>query len=291
MVLIKCENKDVVHLDEGLVKTFRPYRIIQKILGSCRVHVTNRVVRAPTAFQKCYTIICLITSVIISARFVKVYSDLITEDVRSIQLFAVGYTAISAVFTMSILHCRFFNNEENIELYKRMQNIDSLMKINSNDCVHRSHYKLNIGVVLTTVLAFSAFQIVTFFLIPGQLSSFEMVGAMWNFYCFVFELYCCSSHIVFFINRVKVVNSLIINHFRNDARDIETLSKRCTVQSDDFESSETDVFMKEIFNGFSYFSDQYRFQVIVLCYLLNIIVIIPASSQYERGWATASRWA
>lgn len=67
---------------------------------------------------------------------------------------------------------------------------------------------------------------------------------------------------LFFTKRVRIVNSMIIYHFKNKHRVIETLSKRCTVNKRDFESNDTDLFMKEILNGFSCFHDQYRFQVI-----------------------------
>lgn len=247
-------------LNDSFIKIFAPFRFLQIIFGSCRVNVKNGSVTAPTILQKCYTVICLISSFYFGVHFTLSYAKFY-NDPNLIYILIIGITSLNVSFGVNTFHARFINNEGNVKLYKIMQKIDSDLKLHSENAVYSSHYRHNVIVVLALVAIYSI-QFILFFLLTGnQFGAIVQVGSMWVFYSFVYELCCCSSHVLFFTKRVRIVNSMIINHFKNKHRMIETLSKRCTNKRD-FESNDTDLLMKEILNGFSCFHSQYRFQVI-----------------------------
>lgn len=257
----RCSKSQGV-FDESFIKIFAPFRFLQIIFGSCRVNVKNGIVTAPTIVQKCYTIICLMIALYFGVEFVTTYSKFYS-DPNITFLIIIGLTTLNVSFGVGIFHARFINNEGNVKLYNIMQKIDYDLKLYSKNTIHSLHYKHNVIVVLGLLGIYSIQFILFILLTDNQFGIIVQVGSMWAFYSYVYELCSCSSHILFFIKRVRVVNSMIISHFKNGSRDIETLSKRCTITKRvDFETSETDVYLKEILNGFSCFHDQYRFQVI-----------------------------
>ncbi|XP_063636085.1 uncharacterized protein LOC134806688 [Cydia splendana] len=66
--LSECLSYDI--LDEKFIKLCHPYRVVQKILGSCRLDIKDRFVTPPTLLQKFYTtsIICITMTIIISTK-------------------------------------------------------------------------------------------------------------------------------------------------------------------------------------------------------------------------------
>ncbi|XP_063374995.1 uncharacterized protein LOC134662652 [Cydia amplana] len=266
-------GKDI--LDKGFIKVFAPFRIMQTILGSCRVNIRDQVVTAPTVVQKIYTIALLIASTFLGKSLIETYSKKIFTELQLTYIYLIGLSSLHFTFSLSVLHCRFINNQGNVELYQKMQTIDRIMKINwSNDGKLRmSHYKLNRTAVLSLLSVFSALICITIYLTHGIIGVHEILGNNWTVVSFVFEMGCCSSHIQFFIDRINRVNSIISNHLKSEqigGRTLLVQSINLSNKRQDFESSATDIYINEIFSTFISFQNQYRFQkALILDFLIT----------------------
>lgn len=251
-------------LDDNFVKVFKPFRLAQILLGSCRVHVHNRFVTAPTILQKCYTIFCVagtITSIIQLLQ--NYYQRFSATDKKIAELYLIVMSGIILVFSMNIINARFFNNEGNVMLINKMQEIDRLMKINKSKSIHLKHYRYNLFTSLTLGTVFLTILVLSL-TTTGEFEFTEIIGLSWAIQTFITELCSCSSHLVFFTVRIRVINSIVTKYFERENFDTKVLWKRCRSQNaewENFASSDTDVYLKQIFNGFTIFKDQYKFLV------------------------------
>ncbi|XP_061706734.1 uncharacterized protein LOC133517434 [Cydia pomonella] len=253
-------------LNNGVIKVFAPFRIVQIILGSCRVNIRDQVVTAPTVVQKLYTITLLIASTFLGRSLIVTYSKNYFTEPQLTYIYLIGLSSLHFTFCLSVLHCRFINRG-NVELYQKMQNIDRIMEINwSNDVnLSMSHYKHNRTTVFSLLSVFSALICITIYLTHGIIGVHEILGNNWTLVTFIFEMGCCSSHIKFFIDRMHRVNSIIINHLKSEQIGGRTLLVQSinisNTRRHDFESSATDMYLNEILSTFISFQNQYRFQV------------------------------
>ncbi|XP_063530754.1 uncharacterized protein LOC134741789 [Cydia strobilella] len=224
MVVIKNKNKveailktheylssDI--LEEDYVKIFKPYRLIQEVLGSCRVDIKYRFVTAPSFFKKCYTIVGLVSSALGTFCLMKNYWKRRYIDRVMIGLNTFGVSGLIAIFLISIFHARFCNNKGNVQLHVKMQETNNLMKLHNNK-VNNLQYKINSLKVLALVIAFVLFMILSFVITEVDYTFYEIIMPSCALICFVVELISTASCIEFFSFRVRLINAMIINHLR-----------------------------------------------------------------------------
>ncbi|XP_063530753.1 uncharacterized protein LOC134741788 [Cydia strobilella] len=271
-------------LYKGFIEVFVPFRIVQLKLGSCRVNIRDQIVTAPTAVQKIYTIALLIASTFLGRSFIVTYSKIYFTGLQLTYIYLIGVSTLHFTFSLSVLHCRFINNQGNVELYKKMQNVDRIMKINcSNDVQLRmSHYKQNRTAVFSLLSVFSVLICVNIYLNYGIIRVHEILGNNWALVSYAFEMVCCSSHIKFFIDRMNRVNSIISNHLKSEqigGRTLLVKSINLRNKRQDFESTATDIYLNEIFSTFICFQNQYQFQVAtyLFCRALLLDILMTAT--------------
>lgn len=270
LVEFSTEDHEGDTLDDDFIKVFEPYRSFQKILGSSRVDVKHRTVTVPTIYQKCYTIFCIIL-VSISVMFLLHVYYMRFNDKRYFLMYFLwmgGISAVLIVFSTNIIHTRFINNKSNVELLIKMQKIDRVMR--KNHKINATHFKQNRMMVFALALVFMAIFLLSVIIAREEFGVLELAGATYILQTFVFELSNCSSHIRFFDMRVRLINSIIIKHFKRRRSSIEVLSEErisanqlpdVAPEWQEFDTSATDVYIDEIFGGFASFQDQFRFQV------------------------------
>ncbi|XP_063380285.1 uncharacterized protein LOC134666910 [Cydia fagiglandana] len=229
-------------LDEKLIRLFQPYRDVQKILGSCRMDIKDRFVTPPTLLQKFYTIICMTMTIIIFTNyFLQTYSTIFYSEHEMASLRTSGICGILGVFSLSILHARFFNNESNVQLYVKMQEIDRIMNIHP--------------LVKTTVLVVLCVR------------SELLVREADKTKKLTISVLSRHSDGNFRTKAKKILKLLkesppcfsVYGMWHLDARLLLNLFNIISTFLD-LESSATDIYLNEIFSTFNCFQNQYRFQ-------------------------------
>lgn len=253
---------------------------LQKFYGCCRINVKNKCVSPLTIYQKLYTmLIALITltlyfasdSSIDEGEYYKRYPNMQTLIICIMFIHAFSYLA-------HLIHVRFSGNEDNVDFVLSINELDRRMNIDKNKSINktirRHNNVLTLSLVMTTI-SYSAFSFresasVIIFL----LSTLSLEGPL------LIDTGVCSSLMLYFTVRLRVVNAIISNHLNKATADslkahsrpgdlldnvisLNIEKKKQAPETQDFESSDTDVFFRKIVEVFFKFQRLYRFQVSV----------------------------
>ncbi|XP_052738048.1 uncharacterized protein LOC112050316 [Bicyclus anynana] len=262
-------------LEEAHLKLFSPFRVAQMILGSCRVDARDRFVTSPTKPQKLYTIICIL---LCTALYVSVGYNFLSRFWPYRNIYYLNLIALLlhyATFVCSIINVRFLNNDENVNFYVKTQEIDRKLKINNNKLINDFIYVTNISTVLLTLgillsLFFAA-------LTQDAIIVASFVGLLYGQVTCTLEWLYCSNLLMFFYVRLRYINAIITNHIEGtDDIKIENINKvriptmkvlrYMASSSHDFNYSETDVYLKQIYDELFRFQNLYRFQILLFCF-------------------------
>lgn len=258
------------NLDENFITVFAPFRILQMMLGSCRINVRDNFITGPTILQKIYSSVYITVTMFSSVSISQIYfADNSITDTTIKTLFLSGLVGTCLMNLLNVVHTRFLNNKENAKLLVQMQIIDRVMKINSFNIIYNSQYKVNLKATLILITGYISLCLITLGLTWDHLNIMHLFGPMSSALTFTIEAACCCSHVAFFTNRIRLINFVIMNHLQKKIRTlsfsiesnmIESL-KKIANEWQDFEASDMDDYIEHIFSGFSYFQELYKFQV------------------------------
>lgn len=260
-------SKDI--LEEDLLKTFAPFRIIEMFLGTCRVHGKHRFVTAPTTLQKTYTLLML--AIIYAGYYIFLIEIYGFKDVnrKTYLLILLMIGAQLMFYTVTMIFVRFCHNEDNVKFYLKLQKIDRVMKIDSNKIINSVIFKINI--ISVSVLAFIFFGLIGMVLTILNVDGISVVIVIINQNTIILEITHCSNLMIYFALRIRIITCVISNHLRAEGETIEVKQEQTFVERNfskiletkhyDFRKCEIDVYLKEILRGYSIYRDLYKFQV------------------------------
>ncbi|XP_028041059.1 uncharacterized protein LOC114251075 [Bombyx mandarina] len=273
-------SKDI--LDEDFVRVFRLPFLVQMALGSCRVHLKARFITIPTLGQKLYTVMCIIICSLLYFNITKLYISLYYEQsiVYFLFLTVTGLDQLS--FFANLIHVRFLNGETNTGFCIMMQRIDRKMKIDHNNIFNKTVIRANILTITLIILLYVGLVIST--LILKKYSLVTLFGLVHGQLILLVEMAYCSNLIIFFFIRVRFVNAIIKNHVHPENQNqppklvryfiTNRIMRYLAAQTHDFIINDTDVYLKQLFEGFSMFTDIYRFQVCLFCIKLVVMSLL-----------------
>lgn len=268
--MMKSEYVSRDMLEESYLKLFSPFRVIQFVLGSCRVDVKHRFVTSPTKGQKIYTIFYLLSVLSLHLFFyfnylVRLYPYPIAYYVNLIAIFFYYGT-----FACNIIHVRFINNDMNVKFYLRMQDIDRKLKIEKIKVINDFIFKANL----------ITFMVVLFFLclifgtvITGDSRLFVyFVGPLLAELTSTIECLFGANLLIYFYLRLSYINAIMVNYIKGTTdiniekvrnKSIPTMKvlRYLASKTHDFQYSDVDVYLKNILEELLRFQYLYRFQV------------------------------
>lgn len=256
-------SKDI--LEEDFMKVFYMPLTIQKLFGVCRVDARDRFVTAPSFLQQIYTIIyCLLTWFICYIAFY-IYIEPYASYPRMYYLAICGISTTLVAFLCNAIHVRFVNKDENVMFYIKMQEIDRIMNI-SQPIRAMLFHTYNFTTICMTIIA-TALLLLSVFNSRGFFTLF--IGLVLSYGTFMYEIAYFSNLIVYFGLRIRFINAIMDNHIHQPIQVKETTLCRTTYSnlkviashSHYFAASNTDVYLKSIFELFLKYQDLYRFQV------------------------------
>lgn len=261
-------SKDI--LDKDFMKVFFIPLLIQKILGSCRIDARDHFVTAPTVPQKLYTILFKLVSTCISYITLYMYLEPLAPYPRLRYLTVVAIT-INVVFSLcNGIHVRFMNRCENVMFYIKLQEIDRMM-----DIIHCQPINTMLSQVHNFTLIFFGAMILLLFvltLLNSTVFFYLFISLVMSYGAIIFEISYFSNFVVYFYLRIRFINAIMDNHIHDQQIKLYTNSKFCkstswnlnsivASHSHYFVTSNTDDFLKSIFECFVKFQDLYSFQV------------------------------
>ncbi|XP_026491776.2 uncharacterized protein LOC113397576 isoform X2 [Vanessa tameamea] len=262
-------------LDESLLKSFAPFRLVQMILGSCRVDAKYRFVTSPTTLQRAYSVTCLLVVLICYSTILAHY---FARYVAFPHIYYINFVSLFlhyATFACNVIHVRFVNNDSNVKFYIKMQEIDRKLNADHNKIFNDVLFKTNVMSVAATAL-------VSLLLYASALSADAVVtasfaGPLVAQVTSTFEWLNCANLLIYFYIRIRYINAIITNHLRGTADlPVEEYTKnifptmktlRCLAsKTHDFKFSDTDVYLQDIFEQLLRFQSLYRFQMFLFCF-------------------------
>lgn len=168
------------------------------------------------------------------------------------------------------IHVRFLNNDDNVAFYIEMQDIDRIMDINNCKPINTNLYQIH----LFTIIAVSGMTVLIFIitLFTHNALIFGFLALSSSYGNFLLEMVYCSNLIAYFYLRVRFINTIMESHVHAQTIKVYTTPnsniKLLDLQSQNFVTSDTDVYVERIFKCFLKYQDMYRFQV-------NLNYVIP----------------
>ncbi|XP_063823690.1 uncharacterized protein LOC135073439 [Ostrinia nubilalis] len=259
-------SKDI--LEEDFLKTFTPYHICQKVLGSCRVNAKNRFVTAPTRWQRGYTVFCMTLLTLCYVKMFLIFTEKFSDNVNISFLIVTMLIVQVIIFTSNLIHVRFLTCHDNIEFYIKMQEIDRIMKIDKDKTLSSLQYKVHVMSIL--FLSLSALGLVSLSFTGGIITAILLCSGIYCEAPFAVEMSHCSNIMLYFALRIRLVNAIVSNHIYGNTSSKPLISdmftnhymKNVAAKIHDFKTSETDIYLREIIRGFNMYKDLYKFQVI-----------------------------
>ncbi|CAH2092154.1 unnamed protein product [Euphydryas editha] len=276
-------------LEESHLKLFSPFRLIQMVLGSCRVDAKYRFVTAPTKGQKIYTIIYLL---IILSLYISTYFNYILRFCSYPIIYYLNLFSISihyGTFACNVIHVRFINNDLNVKFYVRMQDIDRKLKIEKNELINNVLYKAN----LITVSVFLFLLLLLFVItITGDMTLvINFAGPFLAELTSIFEYLFCTNLLIYFYLRIRYINAILINYIQGTTDiNIEKVQRKkffltmkvlryLASKTHDFQYSDTDVYLKNILEEILRFQFLYQFQL----FLFSFKFVTTSLMAFEYG--------
>ncbi|KAJ0179456.1 hypothetical protein K1T71_005168 [Dendrolimus kikuchii] len=260
-------SEDII--DPTFITSFSYLLRVQMVLGSCRVHVKDRFVTPPTKWQKLYTILLILITILLDYTTISCY---FSQYFFHSHLYFMGLLSMGLDFAFSVtstIHIRFLNGEANVKLYIRLQHTDRLMKLEKCSLLNQMLFGLNVlsGVVLKIVYALLTGLILVKFDI---LSQFSFLGMTYVNILLLLEIVYCSNIAMYFVIRLKLINAILKNHVYPESAIVYPIKYtfltekvyRCyAAQYHDYNSSDVYIYLKELFDIFFMFQELYKFQV------------------------------
>lgn len=252
-------SKDI--LEEEFIKVFTIYHWIQKIIGVCRVDVRDRFITAPTIPQKIYSIICFTFIIFVSYLGFRTYTDILSPKLCYLVLSEGILLLLCCLF--NAIHVRFLNNDDNVAFYIKMQEVDRIMNIQHCKPINTILCRM----IMFTIVAINGTTVLLLFLtlLVRKVYVFAFLTIVLSYGNFMLEIAYCSNLIAYFIMRVQFINEIINNHIQAQSIKIyatpNSSIKIFALQSHNFVTSDTDIYLRIIFECFYKYQDLYRFQV------------------------------
>lgn len=268
--MMKSEYVSRDILEESYLKMFSPFRVIQFVLGSCRVDANNRFVTSPTKGQKIYTIFYLLSLLSLHVFYyfnyiVRLYPYPIAYYVNVIAIF-INY----GTFACSIIHVRFINNDMNVKFYLKMQDIDRKLKIEKIKVVNDFIYKANL--ITFIVVLFILFLIFGAVITADSHLFVYLMGPLLAELTSTIECLFGANLLIYFYLRLSYINAIMLNYIKGTTdinikkvrnKSIPTMKvlRYLASKTHDFQYSDVDVYLKNILEELLRFQYLYRFQV------------------------------
>ncbi|KAJ0179445.1 hypothetical protein K1T71_005157 [Dendrolimus kikuchii] len=258
-------------LDEDFITTFKHIHCMQVLLGSCRVNVKNRFVTTPSLFQKFYTLILMICAFGLNYIAVQVHFDKF-KDYKSIYYLRLASVFVEIIkYICIIIHVRFLNGDANAEFFIKLQKTDRLMKIDRNPAINNILYRINVATVVFLTIYFLTLGIIS---IGSRMFIFlTLIGLAYSQHVFLLEMMLCTNILMYFFLRIRFVNSILKNYLYPPEEKLtksflitKNAIRYLAAETHDFASSDTDLYLKELFDSFFQFQTLYRFQILVFCF-------------------------
>lgn len=273
----------------GLYRSFWFYGFTQMISGSCRVDVRNRYVTRPSVYQKCYTVVTAIITGIIYTNTISRYIIKFKVNHNLYLLSKLMILTHFSVFVIHLFHVRFLNNDNNVNFVIKLQKIDLRMKIdqiNRFTTIIRKLTNLSIMMALAGLSFLFACS-----LYDGTIVVITSIAT--GTVCesiLIIDLALCCTLMAYFIIRIRFVNSIIANHLKQHDDFVlygqffnaNSFYRKLAAKSHDFKSCDTDVYLKEIMEGFYEFQSIFRFQV-------NVFVLLAFGTEFIRHTSITKR--
>ncbi|XP_013185528.2 uncharacterized protein LOC106131085 isoform X1 [Amyelois transitella] len=171
----------------------------------------------------------------------------------------------------TVSNIRFINNEENVNFFLKMHQIDRLMKIDTNKFIMSTVYKRNRNTVLILLIAYLV--LCTMIILDDVLFFMTSFGIMYVQMTHMIEVLNFSCLMYYFTLRLKFVNSIILNHIKPEfvaERFPSSLNmqhmmvlRKLAADTHDFAYCDLDVYLREFLYGFYKFQELYQFQVLI----------------------------
>nr|XP_049696938.1 uncharacterized protein LOC110371773 isoform X1 [Helicoverpa armigera] len=275
-IKIEYLSKDI--LDEEFMKSFSLLYYTQRLIGSTRVQIKHRFVTTPSFLQKCHTLISVILLLGLDYLVIQKY-DKILFDRETIYYLSICVTGLQTItFLCNIINVRFMNGDANVELFVNLQQIDRRMNINRNKSITTLLVKTNvISLVVVLIMFITLLGVAS---AKGTAAFWPYIGIAYSQFSFVIELISCSNMFMYFYIRARFINSIIKNYIdQKETQEIlyskerflssfftsKVFMRRLAAGSHNFVSSDTDIYLKQLLEGFFKFQDIYKFQVFMFC--------------------------
>ncbi|XP_035431844.2 uncharacterized protein LOC118263781 [Spodoptera frugiperda] len=272
---IEYLSKDII--EEEFTKSLRLMYRLQMLMASTRVDLKDRFVTTPSLLQKCHTMLSVV--LLLGLDYIVIHKyDTILFDNETIYYLSSCVTGLQTLtFICNIIHVRFLNGDDNVEFFVKLQQIDRCMNIHRNKTVTALLLKTNIFSLAAVFVIFSV--LVAIATAKGTAAFWPYIGIAYSQLNFVLELICCSNIFVYFYIRARFINSIIKNYLdpkktqeilysRNRSYFLfttKTFMRRLAAQTHSFLTSDTDIYLKQLLDGFFKFQDIYKFQIFMFC--------------------------
>lgn len=251
-------------LEEDFFKVFSMYCLVQKIMGVSRVDVRDRFVTAPSIAQKMYTIIYVSCTIGIACIGFNIYVKVNGLTTRLYYLVASAGILILITTLCNAIHVRFLNKDDNVAFYMQMQDIDRIMGIKYCKSINKILYKIHLMTII--VILGVAMLTLTITLFMRKVLFFGLLTLFLTYGNFTLEMAYCGNLTCYFFLRIRFINAIMSNHIQAQPMNVYTTPfdsniKLLTPQLPNFVTSDTDVYLKSIFECFFKYQNLYRFEV------------------------------
>lgn len=279
-------------LEENYLRSFYPFYFVQKLLGSSRVDARDRFVTAPTILQKIYSFICIFTCLGLYTNVMLYYYK------KYLQYSNINYIIITTIclhyilYTCSVVNARFFNNNENIKFCIQMQKLDRKLKIDKSKFINDFMFKVNAVTVIVILLILVSLYLTA--LLTQTVVEIGIAGFLFAQLTFSTEWLYCTNILIYFFIRIRYINAIIMNHLEGipdnktklKNKSFPTVKTLRCIASDthNFESSDTDIYLKDLFEVLVQYQNLYRFQV-SLYFLFIYYYLYPRLRSHGQSMA------
>ncbi|XP_038213264.1 uncharacterized protein LOC119833349 [Zerene cesonia] len=259
-------------LEKNFIRSFSPFYVVQMIIGSSRVDIRDRFVSSPSRRQKVVVVFSVIVTLLLYIHVILNYTYNKFEKYPAMYAITTCCTATYYfTFLCNMIHVRFVNANANRKFYLLLQEIDRIMKLDQNEKIYSLFFLNN----FTTVMTSSIFLSVAFFVAIYQnfIQILGFTGILYSIVCCIVEWLCCADLLIYFFLRVRFINAIILNHIKGDIKIIKAKNtfkfsmtyvsmRRIALETHNFKTSNTDVYLKALFDGYLSFQHHCRWQAL-----------------------------
>ncbi|XP_052758280.1 uncharacterized protein LOC113523554 [Galleria mellonella] len=169
-------------------------------------------------------------------------------------------------YLVNIFHVRFCNGIDNITLYKKIQELEHVMNIAKNKTVTKMIYKRHMVAVALALIPFISLLFIACNI--GIPETVIMIGVTSTQSPFILDMTQSITFLIYFSKRFLIINSILLDYL-NKKMILqkkwagEGFVRELVAKNYDFMSSETDIYLRKIFECFSIYQELYTFQIFV----------------------------